>query len=129
MKVKGGTIRMSLDLNFWKYKEGVTHNDSKVYETACCDGEIFDGLEALPIDKIIRTISCVFSGWNATGKYNYEKNGVGSFQIFTTPQIIRFDCYGMSGPDMNLLIDIMAGYGCPLYDPQAQERFDSWTDR
>ena len=120
---------MSLDLNFWKYKEGVTHNDSKVYETACCDGGIFDGLEDLPVDEIISNIPSVFPGWNFIDKYNYEKDGGGSFQVFTTSQIIRFDCYGMSGPDMNLLIDFLYDYGCPLYDPQVQERFNSWTDR
>lgn len=120
---------MGLDLNFWKYKEGAVHNDIKVYETACCDGEIFDGLEDLPIDEITGTISSVFSSWNSIDKYNYEKDGNGSFQIFTTSQIIRFDCYGMFGPHMNLIIAIMHDYGCPLYDPQAQERFDSWTDR
>ncbi len=120
---------MSVDLNFWKYKEGVTHNDSQVYKTACCDGEIFDGLEDLPIDEIIGTVSSAFSSWNSIDKYNYEKGGGGSFQIFTTSQIIRFDCYGMFEPHMNLIIALMHDYGCPLYDPQAQERFDSWTDR
>lgn len=55
---------------------------------------------------------------------NYEKSGQGAFSIFTTSQIIRFDCYGMSEKDMNLLIDIMLAYDCPLFDPQINERFD-----
>ncbi len=36
---------MSMDLNFWKYKEGATHDDSKVYGLACCDGEYMEELD------------------------------------------------------------------------------------
>jgi hypothetical protein len=34
-------------------------------------------------------------------------------------------CRGTSGDDMNRLIDIAVDQGCHLYDPQANERFDS----
>ena len=80
---------MSVDLNFWKYKEGVTHNDSQVYKTACCDGEIFDGLEDLPIDEIIGTVSSAFSSWNSIDKYNYEKGGGGGVhsRFFLLPRL------------------------------------------
>jgi len=44
---------MSMDLNFWKYKEGAAHDDSRVYELACCDGGHMDVLESLPIDEIL----------------------------------------------------------------------------
>ena len=30
---------------------------------------------------------------------------------------------------MNTIMDILADYGCPLYDPQISTRFDAWTDR
>lgn len=36
---------MSMDLNFWKYKEGAAHDDSRVYELACCDGGHMDVLD------------------------------------------------------------------------------------
>lgn len=121
---------MSMDLNFWKYKEGAAHNDGAVYETACCGGEVMDGLEALPIDEIMKKVADVFSDWTVqdNGK-DFEKEGHGAFQVFTTSQIVRFDCYGMMESDMNALMDILADFGCPLYDPQISTRFDSWTDR
>lgn len=120
---------MSMDLNFWKYREGVAHNNSKVYEMACCDGEIVEELETLSINEILEKVASVFSDWTALDNNNYEKEGCGAFEIFTTSQIVRFDCYGMKESDMNLLMNILIDFGCPLYDPQISTRFDSWTDR
>lgn len=121
---------MSMDLNFWKYKENVAHDHATIYQTACCDGNLVKELEILPIDEILKKISVVFSDWTIqnNGK-DFEKEGHGTFQIFTTPQIVRFDCYGMQENDMNALMDILIDFGCPLYDPQISERFDAWTDR
>ncbi|MFG6392990.1 MAG: hypothetical protein K1W24_02190 [Lachnospiraceae bacterium] len=119
---------MGMDLDFWKYKEGASHNDGKVYELACCDGKVLEELENLPSDSILEDIAYAFKGWDAIDRYNYEsKNTSGSFQVFTTGQIARFDCYGMENKDINLIIDIMHKYGCPLYDPQVPQRFDTWT--
>lgn len=120
---------MSMDIDFWKYKKGAIHNDTKVYETACCDGEVMDILEAIPVDDILKKITSAFSDWSMldNGKV-YEKEGHGAFQIFTTPQIVRFDCYGMQEIDINSLTDILLDFGCPMYDPQISTRFDSWTD-
>lgn len=119
-----GEVDMSVDLDFWKYKKGIYLDNDEVYAKACCNGEIVDGLEELPIKEIIEKVSGVFNNWTALDEENYEKVGRGSFSIFTTSQIVRFDCYGMAGEDMNLLIDIMLEYDCPLFDPQISERFD-----
>lgn len=27
---------MSIELDFWKYKEGVAHDHNRIYEQACC---------------------------------------------------------------------------------------------
>jgi len=87
-------------------------------------------LETLPVDEILKKIAGDFSDWTIqnNGK-DFEKEGHGAFQIFTTPQIVRFDCYSMQEDDMNLLMDILIEFGCPLYDPQISTRFDTWTDR
>ena len=45
---------MSMDLNFWKYKEDTAHDHSTVYQTACCDGEVMEVLAVLPIDEILK---------------------------------------------------------------------------
>lgn len=122
---------MSYDINFWKYKEGVVHDDNRIYEQACCDGKLMEELESLPIDEILTRIASVFSDWTALDKNHYEneKEGKGSFEIFSTSQIVRFDCYGMLETDMNTLMDILIDFGCPVYDPQISTRFDGWTDR
>lgn len=120
---------MGMDLNFWKYKEEATHNNNRIYELACCDGKTVEDLESLPIDEILKRISSVFSDWTTLDKNHYEKEDSGAFEIFTTSQIVRFDCYDMQEDDMNSLMDILIDFGCPLYDPQISTRFDSWTDR
>jgi len=121
---------MSRDLNFWKYKENVVHNHKKVYKVACCDGKLMDELEMLPIEEILKKVSVVFSDWTIEDNGNdYEKENHGAFQIFTTSQIVRFDCYNMRENDMNTLMDILIEFGCPLYDSQISTRFDDWTDR
>lgn len=121
---------MSVDLNFWRYKENVEHNHKNVYEMACCDGNLMETLESLPIDEIMKNVADTFSDWivQNDGK-DFEKEGYGAFHIFTTTQIVRFDCYDMREADMNALMDILIDFGCPLYDPQISERFDDWTDR
>ena len=120
---------MSMDLNFWKYKEGAIHDNDRIYKRACCDGEVAEELESLPIDEILKKTASAFSDWTVLDQSHYEKEGKGAFEIFTTSQIVRFDCYGMQEADMNALMDILIEFGCPLYDPQIATRFDGWTDR
>ena len=120
---------MGYDINFWKYKSGVPHDNDKVYAKACCDGETLEELETLPIKEIFKKIEQTFSDWTKLDEFNYGKEGSGAFTISATSQTVRFDCYGMQGDDMNTLMDILIDFGCPVYDPQISERFDSWTDR
>ena len=68
---------MSMDLNFWKYKEDTAHDHSTVYQTACCDGEVMEVLEVLPIDEILKKVADSFSDWNIQG----------GFGCFTTLEI------------------------------------------
>jgi len=121
---------MSMDLDFWKYKVGVPHDDGAVYQRACCDGELVEGLEELPIHQILAQVAAAFSDWTVQdGGRDFEKAGRGAFQIFTTSQIVRFDCYNMGQDDLNALMDVLLEFGCPLYDPQISTRFDDWTDQ
>ncbi len=115
---------MSYDLNFWKYKTGVSQNHQDVYEKLS-DGQNVDELEELPIPELLKRVNDVFlsAGWEKLDESNWESDK-GAFQIYTTPQFFRIDCYGMEGADMNHFIDIAKEFGCPLYDPQVGERFD-----
>ena len=121
---------MSVDLNFWKYKENAVQDHAAIYRTACCDGEVMEELEILSVDDIQKKVADSFPDWTIhEGGRDFEKEGHGAFQIFTTSQIVRFDCYDMQEADLNALMDILIDFGCPLYDPQISTRFDSWTDR
>ncbi len=115
---------MSADLNFWKYKKDIYLDNMIVYQNACCDNKEIEGLEVLPIEDIIKEISTTFQEWNSLDPYNYERKGLGAFQISTTPQTVRFDCYSMEKADMKRFSSIMSKFACPLYDPQQGVRFD-----
>ena len=117
---------MSYDLAFWKYKKDIYLNNDEVYSKACDEEEIIDGLEYIPIDDILKKIAGTFTNWQTDGKHNYDNlsNGLGAFEIYTTAQFVLFSCKGMENDDMNLIIDIMLEFKCPLYDPEVQERFD-----
>ena len=115
---------MSYDLNFWNYESGVYLDNQNVYETLS-NGEVVDGLEDLPVSEILQSIEKKFSSpkWEKIDHSNNEAGG-GAFQISITNQSLRIDCYGMSGYDMNLFMDVGNEFSCPLYDPQMGQRFD-----
>ena len=115
---------MSYDLDFWKYRNGVSLEHHSVYERLS-DGEYVEGVEDLPIEAMLLRLKEIFSdGWSQLDELAWESDGRGAFQIFTTSQFFRVDCYGMEGEDMNRFIDLGAEFGCSLYDPQVETRFD-----
>lgn len=113
---------MSYDLNFWKCKLGVTLAHQQTYENLS-DGQKVDGLEDLPIERMLVRIEEVFSDWEKLSSDSW-KSKKGAFQVFTTAQFLRVDCYGMDDEDINKMIDIAGEFDCPLYDPQVGTRFD-----
>ena len=113
---------MSYDLDFWKYRRGVSLDHQATYEKLS-DGQAVEGLEDLPIDLMLARLKEVFADWEQLDGETWESDN-GSFQMFTTPQLFRVDCYGMNGDDMNKIIDVADEFGCPLYDPQVNERYN-----
>ena len=112
------------ELVFWKYLEEVYLNHQEVYE-AIGEQDFIEGLEELPVEVIINRIASVFSKWERVDENSWKNNnGVGAFQVKTTPQSVQIDCYGTEGKTMNKLVDIMEEFKCPLYDPQVPERYD-----
>ncbi len=116
---------MSIDLSYWKSAPGMELDPKSVYQTACCDGQEIEGLEALPMDAILAEIEAAFAKWERMDKSTWEKETGGGFQLFTTPQVFRVDGYGLSREEMAKFSEMMKGYGSPLYDPQQGCRFDS----
>jgi hypothetical protein len=50
-------------------------------------------------------------GWDHPDEESWEGGDRGMFQIFTTLQFFRFDCYGMEDEDTDRLIEIAKGLG------------------
>ena len=115
---------MSYDLSFWKYKPGVTLKHQSTYDNLS-EGTHVEGVEDLPIQAMLTRLEAHFSdGWKQSEPMTWQSAERGSFQVFTTPQLFRIDCYDMDGEDMNRFIDLGAEFDCPLYDPQVSTRFD-----
>jgi hypothetical protein len=116
---------MGYDLDFWRYQvePGNDVDHQKTYEMLS-NGQVVDALENIPIQELLQKVNEVFSGegWEKLDDLNWESDR-GAFQIYTTPQFFRVDCYGMEGDDMNKFIDIASEFGCPLYDPQVGNRY------
>lgn len=116
------------ELIFWRYQDGIYLNHQLVYE-ALVEEEIVEGLEDLPVTVIMNRINSVFSNWEKVDENSWKNpNGKGAFQVKTTPQSIQIDCYGTEGKTMNLLVDTMEEFKCPLYDPQVPERYDEMNE-
>ncbi len=114
---------MSYDLGFWKYKNGVYHDNQEIY-TQLNNEEYVSGIEEIPIEEILAYIANVFFAWERVGPTDFESENAGAFQIMLTKQFVRIDCYEMAESDMNKFIDVMFDYNCPLYDPQVPWRYD-----
>lgn len=113
---------MARDLSFWKYKKGVEENDDEVYERLS-SGDFLENVELLPTKNIIKDINKNFNEWNWIDENHLEfANQV--IELFITDQFVRFDCYNVTYEIMNLIIDIMAKYECPLYDSTISVRFE-----
>jgi hypothetical protein len=116
------------ELLFWKYLEEVYLNHHEVYE-ALVEKEEVDGLEKLPVEVIMNRIASVFSQWEKVDENSWQNtSGKGAFQVITTPQSVKIDCYGTEGKTMNKLVALMEEFKCPLYDPQIPERYDEMSE-
>ena len=116
------------ELLFWQYQDGIYLNHHLVYEALVEQQEV-EGLEILPVQVILSRLNSVFSSWEKVDENSWKNNtGKGAFQVITTPQSIKIDCYGTEGKTMNQLVDLMGEFKCPLYDPQVPERYDEMSE-
>lgn len=125
--VSKNTQRM-YELLFWRYLEEIYLNHHEVYE-ALVEKENVEGLQELPVELIVNRINSVFSDWERVDENSWKNpKGKGAFQVITTPQSVKIDCYGTEGKTMNKLVEVMEEFKCPLYDPQVPERYDEMNE-
>ena len=116
------------ELLFWKYLDEIYLNNQEVYE-ALVEKQEVEGLAELQVEVIVNRINSVFSDWERVDENSWKnQKGKGAFQVVTTSQSIKIDCYGTEGKTMNKLVDIMEEFKCPLYDPQVPERYDEMNE-
>ena len=115
------------ELVFWKYEDDVYLNNHEVYE-AVIDGNELEGLEVLPTQVILNRITNLFQTWTKVDENSWQNpSNKGAFQIKTTPQSVRIDCYGTEGKTMDLLVSILEEFKTALYDPQIPVRYDEFN--
>ena len=112
------------ELVFWIYQDGIYLNHHLVYESIV-EEELVEGLEDLPTTVILNRINTLFSKWDRVDKNSWKNNnGPGAFHVRATSQSIKIDCYGTEGKTMDILVNALEEFKCPLYDPQVPERYD-----
>ena len=125
---------VAYDLVFWKQERSFQAEPHAIRD-ALASNEPVDGLLEIPVDEWMAAVVAAFPG--ATREPNgpnselvcwISGDGKSSFQIEWSPIHVWITLRGVSTQDGNRLVDLAAGFGCPLYDPQTDERFDSWTD-
>jgi hypothetical protein len=119
---------MSYDLVFWRQSTDLKRTPEATYD-ALVNGQTVDGLVDLPVDDFLAAVIAGFPGAMREPNGSEEwldwvsANELDSFQVTWSRQHVLVTCRHVHSDDMNRLIDIAAGFGCPLYDPQTSERF------
>ena len=84
-----------------------------------------EGLETIATAEFVARIQQEFPGIVTEGGLTYWEGGErGLFEIYSSDQHVHVCCRGVSGNDMNTLIEIADEFDSRLYDPQAGRRFD-----
>ncbi|USH05322.1 hypothetical protein K6Q96_19120 [Grimontia kaedaensis] len=113
---------MSYDLNFWSEPKGFESDPLEIYR-ALSDGSPFDGLYQINVAGFYKRIIEAFPGTKESNGFLDWEGEENSFQVSSSSQHVRVDCYGEPGEWMNVFIDIGKEFSCPLYDPQTDMRF------
>jgi hypothetical protein len=117
---------MARDLSFWKTSK--ESEDNKAVYAALSNGEHLDYIDEIPVNEIQKDFDDAFfvKGWDrliTPENICYEKGDDEAFHLLLTNQFVRVDCYSVSDVNMNVIIDIMEKYDCPLYDSAIDVRF------
>lgn len=114
---------MSYDINFWKLSRPLAARPQDIY-AELCEGNSVEGLAQLPIRDILTRIAAAFPGFDPDDDFpmiELENSGI---EVNHSPQHVRFDIRGELDSSVNTLVEILADFGCPMYDPQVNERYD-----
>ena len=121
---------MGYQLIFWQ-QDPVDHTEaSNVYDALMSSARV-DRLVRLPLPQILSALQSEFVGDpvpTADGpRPAFWEDGDTVVEFWWSEVHLGAELRG-SWPDeiANRVIDVLAGFRVPLYDPQTGERFDSW---
>lgn len=116
---------MSYDINFWKQERSLPLSAEQIYGRLC-KREAVDGLARLPVDSILARLRERFPGFDPKADFPDVDVDGGNIEFIWSDQHFRFDLRGdVPAADRNALVQIMRDFGCPLYDPQVNQRYDA----
>jgi hypothetical protein len=118
---EGGIL--SYDINFWKQERPLPLSPEEVY-SRLNKREPVEGIAKLPVDEILARLKSAFPDFDPTVRFPDVRTSKGSIEFFWSEYHFRFDIRGICG-DCQKLVDIMRDFDCPMYDPQANKRYDS----
>ena len=116
---------MSYDINFWKQERSLELTNEEIYAKLCSD-EAVDGLARLPTDKILQRLRERFPAFDPSDDFPDVELEDGNIEFLWSDYYFRFDLRGnVCASEKNAIVDILAQYGCPMYDPQSGTRYDA----
>lgn len=118
---------MSYDLVFWKSKSGRNESPGSVIDALEADEQV-SHVMTLPTDEIKKHLEQVLGNQWSGFDTNMWQGPSCNIDALIDPKYVYLTCYGCNDVTMNLIIDAMKQFECPLYDPQVDQRFDDWLD-
>ena len=115
---------MSYDLIFWRQRPDDHRAPGDITDIFLSSEEPNASLPSLPTDAIERRVRQVFPELVTSGGLTYWDGGEdGLFEFHVSSQHVHFCCRQLKTTHCNAIIDLMAEFECPLYDPQVDKRF------
>lgn len=124
---------MSYDLYFWRQPARFAIEPEKVMNMIAADQNV-EGLTAFSVSEIKRAFAAEFPDIEDNGPQLVWEADEGGFDISwamhpgadQTSAIIAACGHGLlEAPEiLNRIIEVAAGFGCALYDPQVNQRFE-----
>ena len=125
-----------VELSFWRVKPGVILDDQTVYDNYRFGRKQLKALEALPLEEILLKVKELFSDWRENTEAGDEESWRFDcleqaaywtdthFWIFEygretelqrERQILSFVCHNMSNEQIDLILNCMESFQCPLH--------------
>jgi hypothetical protein len=117
-------VSVSYDINFWKQSKPLEATPEEIYHKLC-QGERVDGLEDLPTARILERIRAAFPECDDDQENPYIRMENCGVEVSWSDQHFRFDIRGEQCARVNELAAILRDFGCPMYDPQVNQRYDA----